>query len=87
MSMPEVEVTVTMNPLELKLFRRALAKAADDHLLDPTLALRRICALDVLRWNAEERMAKAAKQRVSKLASQRTAKLVTRVNERVRRVA
>jgi hypothetical protein len=52
--MPEVMVTVTMDPLELKLFRRALAKAVDDGLLERTPALHRICALDVLRWKAEE---------------------------------
>lgn len=48
------EVLVRMNALELKLFRRALAKAADDGLLEPTVAVRRICELDVLRWEAEE---------------------------------
>lgn len=51
-------VTVTMNPIELKLFRRALARAADEKLLDRTWALQRICALDVLRWNAEEKFKK-----------------------------
>ena len=56
--MAEIEVTVTMNPVELTLFRRALAKAADEHLLDRTWALQRICALDVLRWNAEEKVKK-----------------------------
>jgi hypothetical protein len=56
--MAEINVTVTMNPFELVLFRRALAKAADDHLLDRTWALQRICALDVLRWNAEEKVKK-----------------------------
>jgi hypothetical protein len=48
------EVLVRMNTLELKLFRRALAKAADEGLLDATVAVRRICELDVLRWEAEE---------------------------------
>ena len=57
--MAEIEVTVTMNPVELTLFRRAVAKAADEHLLDRTWALQRICALDVLRWNAEEKTKKA----------------------------
>ena len=52
--MPEVMVTVTMDPLELKLFRRALAKAVDDGLLERTPTLHRICALDVLRWKAED---------------------------------
>ncbi len=52
--MAEVFVTVTMNPQELKLFRRALAKAADEKLLDRTLALTRICELDALRWDAED---------------------------------
>lgn len=56
--MAEVLVTVTMNPLELKLFRRALAKAADEKLLDRTAALSRICELDALRWDAEERSEK-----------------------------
>lgn len=56
--MDEIQVTVTMNPLELKLFRRALAKAADENLLDRTATLQRICALDVLRWNAEEKAQK-----------------------------
>jgi hypothetical protein len=50
----EVIVTVGLNPLELKLLRRAIAHAADEHLLDATLALNRICALDALRWEAEE---------------------------------
>lgn len=54
----EVCVTVTMNPLELKLFRRVLAKAADEGLLERTAALHRICALDVLRWEAEEQGSK-----------------------------
>jgi hypothetical protein len=48
------EVLVRMNALELKLFRRALAKAVDEGLLDATVAVRRICELDVLRWEAEE---------------------------------
>lgn len=56
--MPDVFVTVTMNPLELKLFRRALAKAADDGVLDRTYALNRICELDVLRWEVEEQVEK-----------------------------
>jgi len=56
--MAKTDVTVTMNPFELVLFRRALAKAADDHLLDRTWALQRICALDVLLWNAEEKVKK-----------------------------
>ena len=51
--MAEVQVTVTMNPLELKLFRRALAKAVDEQLLDRTATLSRICELDALRWDAE----------------------------------
>ena len=63
--MPEVEVTVTMNPLELKLFRRALAKAADDRLLDPSMAMKRICALDVLRWDAEEKEQKSVRRQLS----------------------
>lgn len=54
------EVTVTMNPLELKLFRRALAKAADDGLLDAAQALHRVCELDTLRWDAEQRASEAA---------------------------
>jgi hypothetical protein len=58
----QVFVTVTMTPLELKLFRRALAKAADQDILDRTLALRRICELDLLRWDAEDRAEEAAKQ-------------------------
>ena len=57
--MPEVFVTVAMNPLELKLFRRALAKAADEGVLDRTYALNRICELDVLRWEAEEQVGKS----------------------------
>lgn len=52
--MADVRVTVSMDPLELKLFRRALAKAADDGVLHRTMALSRICELDVLRWNAED---------------------------------
>jgi hypothetical protein len=57
--MPEAEaqVTVTMNPLELKLFRRALAKAADDGTLERTPTLYRICELDALRWKAEDELA------------------------------
>ena len=54
----EVCVTVTMNPLELKLFRRALAKAADEGALNRSYALNRICELDVLRWEAEEQGSK-----------------------------
>jgi hypothetical protein len=83
----EVEVTVKMNPLELNLFRRALAKAADDGLLDFTWALNRICALDVLRWNAEERAAKATKKRESKPAVKCGTALVTRKSGRARRAA
>jgi hypothetical protein len=64
--MPEVFVTVAMNPLELKLFRRALAKAADEGVLDRTCALNRICALDVLRWEAEEQAVKPV-QRASRM--------------------
>lgn len=52
--MPEAMMTITMNVLELKLFRRALAQAADDGLLDTKVAVRRICELDALRWEAEE---------------------------------
>lgn len=52
--MRKVSVTVIMNPLELTLFRRALAKAADDGLVNRTVALNRICELDNLRWKAEE---------------------------------
>jgi hypothetical protein len=52
--MREAVVTVTMNPLELKLFRRALAEAADKELLGRTAALNRICELDNLRWEAED---------------------------------
>ena len=48
------EVLVRMNTLELKLFRRALAKAADEGLVDAKVAVRRICELDALRWEAEE---------------------------------
>lgn len=65
--MSEIEVTVTMNPLELKLFRRALAKAADDGLLNRTVALRRICALDVLRWNAEDEASQPTTRRVNRM--------------------
>ena len=60
--MPDFSVTVTMNPLELKLFRRALAKAADDGLLDRTYALNRICELDVLRWEVEEQAEKPVRR-------------------------
>jgi len=52
--MPEPLVTVTLNPLELKLLRRAIAKAVDDGLLDLNVGTRRICELDVLRHAAEE---------------------------------
>ncbi|HEX7727477.1 MAG TPA: hypothetical protein VF392_00465 [Terracidiphilus sp.] len=66
--MPEVMVTVTMNPLELKLFRRALAKAVDDGLLERTPTLHRICALDVSRWKAEaEAEALASVRRVPRI--------------------
>ena len=65
-SMVEVLVKVSLSATELKLLRRALAKAADDGLLDRTAALKRICALDRMRWDAEE---KAASRRASKLAS------------------
>ena len=67
--MPEVFVTVAMNPLELKLFRRALAKAADEGVLDRTYALNRSCALDVLRWEAEEQAVKPVQpvQRASRM--------------------
>jgi hypothetical protein len=62
--MADVRVTVSMDPLELKLFRRALAKAADDGVLHRTVALSRICELDVLRWNAEDAEARReSKQR------------------------
>jgi hypothetical protein len=64
--MADVYVTVTMNPIELKLFRRALARAADEKLLDRTWALQRICALDVLRWNAEEKFKKLEQMTVRK---------------------
>lgn len=50
----EIFVTVTLNPLELKLLRRAVARAADEGLLDASTALKRICQFDVLRWKAEE---------------------------------
>jgi len=60
-------VTVTMNPLELKLFRRALAKAADEGELERTAALQRICELDVLRWEAEEQAAKPTARRTSRM--------------------
>lgn len=60
-------VTVTMNLLELKLYRRALAKAADDGVLDRTYALNQICALDVLRWEAEEQAAKPTVRRESRM--------------------
>ena len=67
--MPDFSVTVTMNPLELKLFRRALAKAADEGVLDRTYALNRICELDVLRWEAEEQAVKPVQpvQRASRM--------------------
>jgi hypothetical protein len=52
--MPEPMVTVTLNPLELKLLRRAIAKAVDDGLLDLNVGTKRICELDVLRHLAEE---------------------------------
>jgi hypothetical protein len=61
--MANVAVTVTMNPLELKLFRRAVAKAADEGQLERTAALKRICELDTLRWKEEERISKPARQR------------------------
>jgi hypothetical protein len=63
MDMTEVRVTVSMNPLELKLFRRALAKAADEYVLDRNVALSRICELDTLRWDAEDRMAQLSFKR------------------------
>jgi hypothetical protein len=53
----EVTVTVEMNPLELVLFRRALARAADEGQIEATEALGRICQLDSLRWDAEEKAA------------------------------
>lgn len=53
--MPEVFVTVKMSSLELKLFRRAVAKAVDEGQMEWTEGLHRICELDVLRWKAEER--------------------------------
>lgn len=53
----DVAVIVTMNSQELKLFRRALAIAADAGEMDRTTALRRICWLDVLLWNAQEEAA------------------------------
>lgn len=52
--MPEPMVTVTLNPLELKLLRRAIAKAVDDGLVDVTAGTKRICELDVLRRIAEQ---------------------------------
>jgi hypothetical protein len=64
--MSEVYVTVTMNPVELTLFRRALARAADEKLLDRTWALQRICALDVLRWDAEKKFKKLEQMAVRK---------------------
>ncbi len=71
-------VTVTMTPLELKLFRRALAKAADQNLLDRTEALRRICALDVLRWEAEEGAEKPPVSAALPPASQPVSKIAVR---------
>ena len=59
----ELLITVAITPLELKLFRRALAKAADEGLLERTAALHRICALDVLRWEAEEQAGKPTAQK------------------------
>lgn len=56
--MHEMRFTVKMNALELKLFRRALAKAADDNLLNRGVALRRIGELDKLRWEEEDRFKK-----------------------------
>jgi hypothetical protein len=53
--MAEVNVTVTLNPLELKLLRRALAKAVDDGDLEVRTAAARICELDMLRWAEQDR--------------------------------
>lgn len=53
----EVMVTVAMNPLELVLFRRALARAADEGQIQASEALGRICELDSMRWDAEEKAA------------------------------
>ncbi len=50
----EIFVNLDLNPLEMKLPRRAVARAADEGLLDATTALKRICQFDVLRWKAEE---------------------------------
>ena len=67
----EVTVTVEMNPLELVLFRRALARAADEGQIVASEALGRICELDALRWDAEEKAGKKppAREETEQLAT------------------
>lgn len=66
--MADVNVVVNLNPLELKLLRRAIARAADEGQIDRTSALKRICELDALRWKEEERASKSAGRRTNKAA-------------------
>ena len=58
----DYRVAVQLNPLELRLLRRAIAKATDEGAIGWNQGLSRIAELDVLRWNAldDERQKKAA---------------------------
>jgi hypothetical protein len=69
--MGDLNVKVTMTLPEMKIFRRALAKAADDGVVDARVALSRICELDELRWQAEEGAPDAAMKSALKTVAMR----------------
>ncbi len=56
--MAEAQITVTMTPLEPKLFRRAIAKATDDGEVFWKDGLHRILDLERLRQQTEERQSR-----------------------------
>lgn len=49
-------ITISIDLIELKLFRRALATAAEKGLLDRKKAWRRIMELQLLEWQAEDNL-------------------------------
>jgi transcriptional regulator with AAA-type ATPase domain len=57
------EIAVSINLKELKLFRRALATAAEEGLLDREKAWQRITELQLLEWQAEDNLLLPRQQR------------------------